>query len=111
MQPLGRPPVPEEYTMQAVFACAWNEYRLARCAKFFPAPRACKFGIGRSFGHKNGLDVRRCGSRGVAELPPDGVFGNQHRSARMFEELPLFIGRELIVKRNQHTPCKENGIR
>ena len=28
----------------------------------------------------------------------------------MFEELPLFIGRELIVERHQHAPSKEDGI-
>jgi hypothetical protein len=95
-----------------VFVCASNETRLATSAKIFPAPGAFQGSAWRRFGDENYLEGSRLAAAGcTGELSPDGIFRDQHACTGMLEELPLFVGRELEIKRNKNTSTIKDGIR
>jgi len=94
-----------------VLACARNEGWFAAPLELFPSLGASEIGARGRFGHQDSLHIRGCGAAlGHAQLAPDWIFGDQGICARMLEQFPLFVRRELVVQRNQHAASKKNGI-
>ena len=89
-----------------VFSFARDEHGFGGVSKFFPALRAGEFGVGGRFGHQHQLDVLCRGTfRRIAELAPNGIFGDQYFSAGMFEQLP-----ELVIERHENAAGEKNRI-
>ncbi len=88
-----------------------DENRFASPAKFLPAFCAGKIGVCRSFSNQYGLHVRRGGAAGRdAELPPNRIFRDENSSARMLEQLPLFVRRQFVIEWNQNATGKKNRV-
>ncbi len=43
-------------------------------------------------------------------MPPDGIFGDEHGSARVFEQLPLLVRREFVIQGNENAAGEKNGV-
>ncbi len=81
-----------------VVALTQNKRRFSRAAEFLPTIRLIEICIRRRFGDENSLQICCCTAAGSrAELPPYGIFGDEHSGTRVLEQLPLLIGREFVI--------------
>src|SRR5260370_21603940 len=94
-----------------VLAATRNESRLAGAAELLPTLRSGKIGAGWRFGDEDGLQLMFAKRGRLRKEPPDMELRDQDARLRVREQLQLFLGRELVIERNENAAAIKDRIR
>ena len=89
---------------------ARNKLGFARAAEFFPALRTMEVRIGGGFRDEHGAHATSLERIRRRKLAPDRILRDEHAHAGMLQQLPMFVGRQLVIQGHKHASTMKDGI-